>query len=85
MFQESFSEEEVLQGCFMIFKGVPSVFQMGFKEVSRKFSMYFKKVSSCMALIAASRAKEQRKPNNSAEFLSMAEIRLPLKGSRSPF
>ena len=29
-------------------------------------------------------SKEQRKPNNSAEFLSMAEFRLPLKGSRSP-
>ena len=31
------------------------------------------------------RPKEQRKPNNSAEFLSVTEIRLPLKGSRSPF
>ena len=45
------------QGFFMIFKGVPGVFQRCFKKVSRKLSGCFKKVSCCMALIAASRAE----------------------------
>ena len=45
------------QGCFMIFKGVPRVFQRCFKDVSIKLSGCFKKVSCCMALIAASRAE----------------------------
>ena len=56
VFHESLMEEEVsrmFQGCFMIFKDVSRVFQGSFKKTFK----VFQKVSSCMALIAASRAE----------------------------
>ena len=54
MFHESFLEEDfsrMFQGCFMIFKGVPRVFQGSFKKIFKVFQ------KSCKALIAASRAE----------------------------
>ena len=45
------------QECFMIFKGVPRVFQRYFKEALGKLSRCFKKVTCCMTLIAASRGE----------------------------
>ena len=55
LFLENFTEEEVsrmFQGCFMIFKGVPRVFEGSLKK---SFKVFQKRC--CMALIAASRAE----------------------------